>query len=260
VQTTDLQAQRSIVLFDRLTGVEVRRFALGGPYGVAADGSLFVAQGQPARDGCGLTLTRYAPPSFAPTALAVNVCARQLSAADASVLAVAAVRGRRTLIRVDSTGARREVADLGPQGLASGKLDYEGDTGSYALRECDGRDGLFVASTSQAVPETQPLSCPVQMRSRRANGRRGRVAVRVICRRGCVTRVELFRRGRRLAASGRVSLRPRRRSQRVRLKLTRPARRLVRRQRALGTVVTLRPLDRAGRRSRTSRRPLLLLR
>lgn len=252
---------QSVRVFDRLTGALALSIAVepSSPFDIASDGTLFVQQDSDPRGRCTSRLVAYPSGSATAHPLAPATCPGVLSAGETSVLAAVVDRGRRTLMRFGRSGDRRPLVDLGPAGLLAGDVDFVGDRAGYALRECDGEAAVFVVQVSVAVPRPERLSCPAKLRSRRATVRRGRLGLRVVCPRGCVGRIGLWRDKRRLGGSRRLASAAGSRPRPVAVRLTRTGQRLLRRRGRVRVVAELRTLDRAGRRLRPTKRRVLLL-
>ncbi len=257
----------SILVFDWVAGALAYSVPLGedsAALDLQDDGTLAVARTRDVAVPCPAgTVAWYSRAQPFAHQLPVAPCKAQVAIAGGRIAVVApAARGRRVLTTVSLGGVRSDLASLGRTGVQAGELDLDATRASFALRNClGGADLLRVA-----VPGSGPLSpvtttCPVSIRSRRATLRGRAVRVRVVCRRGCAGRARLVgRAGRRRVGLGptkKVKLRASRRSRRVRLPLSRSARRLLARQGTLRAQLGIAVTDRNGRR-RVARHTVVL--
>ena len=262
------RAERSIRVFDWVANAQAYTVPLPGAdstaFDLQPDGTLAVGRARDVAVSCPAgSLAWYSRAQPFAHQLGLAPCSAQVViAAGRIALVTRAGSNRRALTTVTLAGARTNVASLGADGMQAGEFDLDASRASFALRNCLAGADLLRA----AVPGSVPLpfvttTCPVSIRSRETTLRQRAVRVRVVCRRGCAGRARLVRRaGTRLVGLGpakAVKLGASRRSRRVRLPLSRAARRLLARKGTLRAQLRIAVTDRNGR-ERLARRTLIL--
>lgn len=238
-----------------------------GDYDVTPDGTLVVLRVTGPFDDSSLCLSPkrivwHAPSSPGEHALPGRPCFSDIAVAGGRVAYIAeSGPDRVALATVSFVGESRTIADLGPPGMLSGGIAFDGEFAAYGLATCDRRVQIKLAPVA-GTPAPERVGCPVAVRSRRAPVRRGRATVKLRCRQGCSGEAGLVQRRRgRVRGLGRSSqfvFAASRRPRALELPLSRTTRRRLTRRGRLAAAVEITAHDRAER-PRTVRHAVLIV-
>ncbi|HEX8742177.1 MAG TPA: hypothetical protein VF712_03495 [Thermoleophilaceae bacterium] len=119
--------------------------------------------------------------------LPVKPCTSDVRIAGGRIAAVAGAGDELVVALMGLDGSRTNAARLGPRGVRSGTIDFDGARIAYGLGNCRGGADLMTEGASDPQPAEVALPCPVRIASSttRLEEDERSVPVEIECERGC---------------------------------------------------------------------------
>jgi hypothetical protein len=189
------QAPSTIQVWDRQTGQPVYEVPeTGAGYALESDGTVVLASPGPGSAPCAGRLAWYSIAEPAAHDVGVHPCSSRVAADGGRIAYVSGSGALRELSVIDHAGAGGPIAVLPrlklgiAEDFAAGFAASEGRL-AFGDALCNGDVGLTNIAFGPGPPPN--LACPASIASHRARIVRGRIVVRLTCRRGCQGRAVL---------------------------------------------------------------------